>query len=288
VVGAVLRDIDHLSRSVRHFAIPLSDRTRCRRARNRRGHAGDQSEPAGAAVFAVGRSRAWVQALFLHCRTFPRAGGGTSSERAAVVGLLVPRFADAPAPRGRSVGEDRFRTTERLLSISSEVYTVATANFGRQVRCGRVVAQCRGEFTRRAMRGGATLLRKGTAAQGGRGAAHRRHSGRPRAPAFHAAGTNRAVRPPTRCCSARFAAVPRGRWRGGVGADGVRGCQPTAGMSRKDSPKTASPTRNSTTVKPMTSRTLSLAIASTGSSQNGWIMLATCSPAATDIDSLPR
>ena len=79
--------------------------------------------------------------------------------------------------------------------------------------------------------------------------------------------------------------------RAPLGAPGEslsRSAHPTAGMSRNARPKTTSPTRKSTTVKPMTSRTFSLAIASTGSSQKGWIMFATCSPAATDMDSLPR
>ncbi|CNJ71529.1 Uncharacterised protein [Mycobacterium tuberculosis] len=51
---------------------------------------------------------------------------------------------------------------------------------------------------------------------------------------------------------------------------------------------TAKPIRNATTVKPITWRTFSFAIASRGNSQKGWIMFATPSPIATAIDISPR
>src|SRR5689334_10893692 len=61
-----------------------------------------------------------------------------------------------------------------------------------------------------------------------------------------------------------------------------------SGMRRLPMPRTTNPTTKATTVKPITLRMFSLAIARTGSSQNGWIMLATASPLATDIEILPR
>src|SRR6476469_179146 len=73
-----------------------------------------------------------------------------------------------------------------------------------------------------------------------------------------------------------------------VDVDVAHGSQGRSGMRRLPMPSTTKPTTKATTVKPMTLRMLSLAIARTGSSQKGWIMLATASPLATDIEILPR
>ena len=75
------------------------------------------------------------------------------------------------------------------------------------------------------------------------------------------------------------ALIPRGR--------GVRR-QITYGAIRVVAPNTTNPITNATIVKPITWRTLSFAIASRGSNQNGWIMFATPSPTATAMEINPR
>ena len=59
------------------------------------------------------------------------------------------------------------------------------------------------------------------------------------------------------------------------------GAQPRYTNVSSASPNTIAPTKKLMTVNPITRRRLIPAIAKTGKAQNGWIMLATCSPMAT-------
>lgn len=61
------------------------------------------------------------------------------------------------------------------------------------------------------------------------------------------------------------------------------GAQPRYTNVSSASPNTIAPTKKLMTVNPITRRRLIPAIAKTGKAQNGWIMLATCSPMATAI-----
>ncbi len=63
----------------------------------------------------------------------------------------------------------------------------------------------------------------------------------------------------------------------------VTAAQPRYTNVSSASPNTIAPTKKLMTVNPITRRRLIPAIAKTGNAQNGWIMLATCSPMATAI-----
>jgi hypothetical protein len=84
--------------------------------------------------------------------------------------------------------------------------------------------------------------------------------------------------------------ITSGMWFLSSSRPGLAGVlrQITKGAIRAVAPNTTNPITNATIVKPITWRTLSFAIASRGSNQNGWIMFATPSPTATAIEINPR